>query len=91
MSGGHRFHRSHHSTGTPPDQALTAGRQTIDRSPVRVHTVYEVENTASFDEAFGNMRAPHRYASNAEWDHWVGNAITWQDATSFRPIFRYPG
>ncbi len=69
---------------------MTAGRQTIDRSPVRVHTVYEVENTASFDEAFGNMRAPHRYASNAEWDHWVGNAITWQDATSFRPIFRYP-
>lgn len=56
-----------------------------------VRTVYEVTHQLAFDEAFAAMRAPHRYASNAEWDAWVGDAIRWQDATCFRPIFRFPG
>lgn len=64
--------------------------ETMGREPVRVHTIYEAENVAGLEEAFALMRAPHRYASNADWDRWVGNAIAWQDATSFRPIFRWP-
>lgn len=71
-----------------PAWAACRRYQTVGRVPSRVHTIYEVENSFSFDEAFAAMRAPHRYSSNAEWDQWVGKAITWQDATSFRPIFR---
>jgi len=65
--------------------------ESVGRKPVRVHTIYEAESAAGLDEAFGLMRAPHRYESNADWDRWVGDAIAWQDATSFRPILRYPG
>lgn len=63
----------------------------VGEEPARVHTIYEAESAAGLEEAFSGMRAPHRYRSNADWDRWVGPAITWQDATSFRPIFRYPG
>ena len=73
--------------------AWSAGRryESIGRSPARVHTVYEAADAAGLEAAFAGMRAPHRYGSNAEWDRWVGDAITWQDATSFRPILRFPG
>lgn len=75
----------------PPAWAATRRYQSVDREPMRVHTVYEVESVAALDEAFGLMRAPHRFGSNADWDAWVGDAIRWQDATSFRPIYRAPG
>jgi len=91
------FNTWYHETYLPKIMADVPGwsacrrYETLARDPVRVHTVYEAENAAGLDEAFASMRAPHRYSSNADWDHWVGKAITWQDATSFRPIFRYPG
>lgn len=65
--------------------------RSIGREPQQTHTIYEVDSPAALDEAFRLMRAPHRYRSNAEWDAWVGSAILWQDATSFRPIYRAPG
>lgn len=64
--------------------------RSLGREPERTHTIYEVESPAALDEAFRLMRAPHRYRSNADWDAWVGDAIRWQDATSFRPIYRAP-
>jgi hypothetical protein len=63
----------------------------LDRNPVHYHTVYETWDLASLEAAFALMRSPHRYASNADWDRWVGPAITHQDATSYRPIYRRPG
>lgn len=63
----------------------------IDRNPVHHHTIYEVSSLADLEEAFTLMRSPHRYGSNAAWDRWVGPAITSQDASSYRPIFRRPG
>jgi hypothetical protein len=74
-----------------PAWVATRRYRSLDREPTRVHTVYEVESVAALDEAFSLMRAPHRYGSNADWDAWVGDAIRWQDATSFRPIYRAPG
>jgi len=71
-----------------PAWSATRRYESLDRDPALVHTVYEVESVHTLDEAFGLMRAPYRFSSNADWDAWVGKAIVWQDATSFRPIFR---
>ncbi len=73
-----------------PAWAATRRYASMDREPGLVHTVYEVESVQALDEAFLLMRAPYRFSSNADWDAWVGKAITWQDATSFRPIYRAP-
>jgi hypothetical protein len=63
----------------------------VDRDPAHYHTIYEVGSLADLEESFALMRSPHRHGSNAEWDRWVGPAITAQDAGSYRPIFRRPG
>jgi hypothetical protein len=73
-----------------PAWAATRRYASVDRKPELVHTVYEVESVHALDEAFLLMRAPYRFTSNADWDAWVGKAIVWQDATSFRPIYRAP-
>lgn len=55
------------------------------------HTIYEAADEAALIRSFQLMRAPYRYSSNADWAAWVGKAITWQDASSYRPIYRRPG
>jgi hypothetical protein len=63
----------------------------VDREPIHYHTIYEVQSLQDLEEAFALMRSPHRFSSNAAWNDWVGPAITAQDASSYRPIFRRPG
>lgn len=93
----HAFNDWYHGEYLPkimadvPAWAAARRYQSVSREPRRVHTVYEVESAAALDEAFALMRAPYRYGSNADWDAWVGAAIRWQDATSFRPVYRAPG
>lgn len=74
-----------------PTYAACRRYTSVDRDPAHVHTVYEVQSLGDLEEAFALMRSPHRYSSNAAWDGWVGPAITAQDASSYRPIFRRPG
>lgn len=62
-----------------------------DRQPQHYHTIYETQSLADLEESFALMRAPYRYSSNADWERWVGPAITAQDAASYRPIFCRPG
>jgi hypothetical protein len=74
-----------------PAWAACRRYMSVDREPVHFHTIYEVQSLQDLEEAFALMRSPHRYSSNAAWDDWVGPAITAQDASSYRPIFRRPG
>ena len=63
------------------------------RTPSRHLTLYEAQDLAALQQSLDLMRAQHRLKENASWKQWdTGNdpAITWEDATSFKPIFRYP-
>jgi hypothetical protein len=73
-----------------PTWAACRRYRSLDQNSTTAHTIYETENTDALQESFSLMRAPHRYQSNAQWDDWVEKAIFQQDATSFRPIFRFP-
>ncbi|MBV9091522.1 MAG: hypothetical protein JO044_16730 [Mycobacteriaceae bacterium] len=67
--------------------------ESVGRSPGRQLTIYEAADTASLAGALEQMRAPHRMSENAAWKDWdsgVDPAIVDEDATSFRPVFRYP-
>lgn len=63
----------------------------VDRELVIHHTIYETQSLADLETSFASMRSAYRYGSNADWDRWVGPAITYQDAASYRPIYRRPG
>ncbi|QHV00705.1 hypothetical protein [Synechocystis sp. CACIAM 05] len=74
-----------------PTWAACRRYTSLDREPVIYHTIYETANLADLETSFASMRSAYRYGSNADWDRWVGTAITYQDAASYRPIFRRPG
>ncbi|MEX1013272.1 MAG: hypothetical protein WD595_03100 [Waddliaceae bacterium] len=61
--------------------------QSQTRSPTHYHTVYRAANMDDLERGFQLLRAPYRYGSNEDWDSWVGNAISKQNATSFRQIY----
>jgi hypothetical protein len=45
------------------------------------------------NDALDTMRAPFRMTENMAWKQWdTGDnpAITWEDAATFKPIFRKP-
>lgn len=63
------------------------------RATSRQLTLYEAQDLSSLQQSLELMRAPHRLKENASWKQWdTGSnpAITWEDATSFKPIFRFP-
>jgi hypothetical protein len=63
------------------------------RSTPRTLTIYEAADLAGLATSLESMRAPHRLGENASWKKWdTGKSpvITWEDAASYRPIFRYP-
>jgi hypothetical protein len=74
-----------------PTWAACRRYTSVDREPVIRHTIYETHSLADLETSFASMRSPYRYGSNADWDQWVGPVITYQDAASYRPIFRRPG
>lgn len=74
-----------------PTWAACRRYTSVGLTPVRYHTIYEALSQSDLDRCFELMRSPHRYGSNADWDRWVGPVITYQDATSYRPIYRRPG
>ena len=64
-----------------------------DRSPARHLAIYEAADLAGLDDSLDTMRAPFRLDENMAWKRWdAGEApsITWEDAATFRPIYRNP-
>ncbi len=63
------------------------------RDPARTLTVYQARDVAGLALSLESMRAPHRLDENASWQQWDSGpepVITFEDAASYRPIFRYP-
>jgi hypothetical protein len=63
------------------------------RAPQRHLTIYEAPDLPGLDDALDTMRAPFRMTENMAWKQWdTGDnpAITWEDAATFKPIFRKP-
>ena len=63
------------------------------RQPARHLAIYEAADLAGLDESLDMMRAPYRLAENMAWKQWdTGEqpAITWEDAATFKPIYRNP-
>ena len=63
------------------------------RDPQRHLAIYEAPDLPGLDDALDAMRAPFRMAENMAWKQWdTGDspAITWEDAATFKPIFRRP-
>lgn len=64
--------------------------QSLDRETVRHLTFFQAETEGSLKRCLSDLRSAHRIEPNLEWQKRVDAAVTWQDATSFRPIFRWP-
>jgi len=65
----------------------------VGGSPSRGMTIYEAGDEQGLQRSLELMRAPHRFGENSSWTRWDAGAapvIIWEDATRFRPIFRYP-
>ncbi|MBX9942729.1 MAG: hypothetical protein K2Y40_01505 [Reyranella sp.] len=65
----------------------------VGRTPARHLTIYESHDLSGLDHSLEMMRAPYRLEENMSWKQWdTGSepAITWEDAATFRPIFRNP-
>lgn len=61
--------------------------------PTRQLTIYEAADLAGLQTSLELMRSYHRLQENASWKQWdtgENPAITWEEASSFKPIFRYP-
>ena len=61
--------------------------KSTSRAPIHYHTIYRAANIADLERGFALLRSPHRFDSNADWDSWVGKAISKQNATSFQQIY----
>ncbi len=64
--------------------------QSLDCQPVRRLTFFEANDEAVLAACIRDLRTPARMEQNIEWHGRVQAAVTWQDATSFRPIYRWP-
>jgi hypothetical protein len=62
----------------------------VGRDPIRHLTFFETADEANLSRALMDLRAPHRIEQNYQWQQRVDPAVTWHDATCFRPIYRWP-
>ncbi|MFO1080126.1 MAG: hypothetical protein U1E23_05785 [Reyranellaceae bacterium] len=65
----------------------------VGRAPARHLAIYEAADLAALDDSLDAMRAPYRMDENMAWKRWdtgAAPAITWEDAATFRPIYRNP-
>lgn len=62
----------------------------VGKEPLRHLTMFEAADEAALLRCLVELRAPHRINENYAWQKRLEPAVTWQDATSFKPIFRWP-
>lgn len=63
------------------------------RAPQRHLAIYESADLAALDASLDMMRAPFRLDENMAWKRWdTGDrpVITWEDAATYKPIYRRP-
>lgn len=63
------------------------------RTPARHLALYEAADLGALDDCLDAMRAPFRLDENMAWKRWDSGpapVITWEDAATFRPIYRNP-
>lgn len=63
------------------------------REPARHLAIYEAQDLRGLDDSLDMMRAPFRMAENMAWKQWDSGerpVITWEDAATYKPIFRRP-
>jgi hypothetical protein len=65
--------------------------RSIGKDPVRQLTCFEAADENVLSRCLSDLRAPHRVSANSDWQKRVEAAVSWQDASSFRPIYRRPG
>jgi hypothetical protein len=53
-------------------------------------TLFECANEPALLRSLEDLRSAHRIQENYDWQKRVEAAVTWQDVTSFRPIYRAP-
>ncbi len=76
-----------------PSWAACRRYSSVGRNPSRQHTVYEAGDLAGLDASLEAMRAPFRLEENMSWKQWDAGdrpAIAWEDAATYKPIFRKP-
>ncbi len=60
------------------------------REPIRHLTFFETADETTLVRCLTDLRAASRIEDNYEWQNRVEPGVSWHDATSFRPIFRFP-
>jgi hypothetical protein len=73
-----------------PTWVAASRYESVQRDPIRRLTVFEAADEAGLFRCLTDLRSAHRIEQNYEWQKRVAPAVTWQDATSFRPIYRWP-
>lgn len=63
----------------------------VNKEQTRRLTIFESADEASLSQCLKDLREGHRVRENYEWHRRVENAVLWQDAASFRIIYRRPG
>lgn len=64
--------------------------ESVGKLPVRRLTFFEANDEKTFARCLSDLRSNHRVSENLEWQKKVEAAVTWQDASSFRPFYRWP-
>jgi hypothetical protein len=64
--------------------------ESVGREPLRRLTIFETADESTLSRSLSDLRSVHRNKQNDEWHRRVDPAVTWHDASSFRPIFRWP-
>lgn len=60
------------------------------KEPVRHLTFFETRDETALARSLTDLRGGNRIEQNYEWQRRVEPAVVWHDATSFRPIYRWP-
>lgn len=63
----------------------------VGREQTRRMTVFEAPDEALLSRCLNDLRAGHRAQENFEWQRRVESSVIWQDAASYRIIYRRPG
>ncbi len=73
-----------------PTWASARRYESVGTQPVRRLTFFEANDETTFARCLADLRSNHRVSENLEWQKKVEPAVTWQDASSFRPFYRWP-
>ncbi|MBX9688498.1 MAG: hypothetical protein K2X27_17445 [Candidatus Obscuribacterales bacterium] len=65
--------------------------KSVKRDSLRRLSIFEAADDEMLNRCLEDLRSDHRARENYEWQRRVEQAVTWQDAASFRITYRRPG